>query len=103
MSKKKYTQDDLVKHYFSGSTEEQKTEESGGSTPRGLDRGRMRAQKLPRINMAFTEENLEYLHIMSAVTKKSITRYVNDLIEEQRELQGDAIIQLKRIMKEIKQ
>ncbi len=103
MSKKKYTSDDLVKHYFSGAAEEQKGGEPGGSTPQGSDGGRMRAQKLPRINMAFTEENLEYLHIMSAVTKKSITRYVNDLIQEQRESQGDAIIQLKRIMKEIKQ
>ncbi len=43
--------------------------------------GRRKAQKLPRINMAFSEEHLRYLQAISGFERKSATRYVNDLIE----------------------
>lgn len=38
--------------------------------------------KLPRINMAFSQQSLDYLRVMSALKGMSITRYVNDLIEQ---------------------
>lgn len=38
--------------------------------------------KLPRINMAFPQESLDFLRVMSSIRGQSITRYVNDLIEQ---------------------
>ena len=43
-----------------------------------------KGEKMPRINMAFTPVNLEFLHIMAAVEGTSITRYVNRVIEQER-------------------
>lgn len=40
--------------------------------------------KLPRINMAFSPANLEYLRIMAGLNGQSITRYVNAMIERER-------------------
>lgn len=39
-----------------------------------------KGQKLPRINMAFTHENLDYLQRISKLEETSITQYVNDII-----------------------
>lgn len=38
--------------------------------------------KLPRINMAFSPQNLEYLRIMAGLKGQSVTRYVNALVEQ---------------------
>ena len=46
----------------------------------GSTQGRKGA-KLPRINMAFSPQGLEYLRVMSALCGVSVTRYVNDLVE----------------------
>lgn len=43
-----------------------------------------KGQKMPRINMAFSQENLDYLRVMAALHGKSITSYVNALIQEDR-------------------
>lgn len=40
-----------------------------------------KGQKLPRINMAFTPENHEYITKVSRQNGQSITEYVNRLIE----------------------
>lgn len=40
-----------------------------------------KGQKLPRINMAFTPENHEYIKRVSRQEGKSITQYINGLIE----------------------
>lgn len=37
---------------------------------------------MPRINMAFPPENLQYLRVMAALQGESITRYVNGLVEK---------------------
>lgn len=37
---------------------------------------------MPRINMAFPPENLQYLRVMAALQGESITRYVNNLVEK---------------------
>lgn len=42
--------------------------------------------KLPRINMAFTPQNLEYLRVMAGLRGQSITRYVNALVEQDMEV-----------------
>lgn len=46
----------------------------------GNTQGRKGA-KLPRINMAFSPQNLEYLRVMAALRGVSVTRYVNDLVD----------------------
>lgn len=38
--------------------------------------------KLPRINMAFPSDSLEYLRVMAALRGVSITKYVNDLVAQ---------------------
>lgn len=41
-----------------------------------------KGMKRPRINMAFSRENLEYLRVMAALEGLSATQYVNALIEK---------------------
>lgn len=41
-----------------------------------------RGEKLPRINMAFSPQNLEYLRVMAGLRGQSVTRYVNSLVEQ---------------------
>ena len=43
-----------------------------------------KGQKLPRINMAFSEENLKHIQIMGRVEGCSATEYVNRLITADR-------------------
>lgn len=41
-----------------------------------------KGEKLPRINMAFAPQNLEYLRVMAGLRGQSVTRYVNTLVEQ---------------------
>ena len=45
--------------------------------------------KMPRINVAFSGPNYEFVSIMSRIHGKSLTRYVNDLITAYREEHPD--------------
>lgn len=60
----------------------------------------VRGDKLPRINMAFDLENLQYLRIMAAGRQATITTYVNRLVELDREANQDRYEQLKRLMED---
>lgn len=53
--------------------------------------------KLPRINMAFTPQNLEYLRIMAGLRGQSVTRYVNALVEQDMKLNRVAYEAAKRL------
>ena len=75
-----------------GSTQEvqQEQEEQEVQRPKAVlaavqTQGR-RGAKLPRINMAFAPQNLEYLRIMAGLHGQSVTRYVNVLVEQDMEL-----------------
>ena len=57
-----------------------------------------RAQKLPRMNIAFSEENYEYLHLASRIYGKSATAYINYLIEEDRKEKSDVVEQAKSVL-----
>lgn len=57
-----------------------------------------KGQKLPRINMAFSEINLEYLQLMSRIEGLSMTAYVNRLIESDREKNTEVIERAKEIL-----
>ena len=54
--------------------------------------------KLPRINMAFTPKNLEYLRIMAGLRGQSVTRYVNALVEQDMELNRVAYDAAKQLI-----
>lgn len=56
-----------------------------------------KGEKLPRINMAFSPQNLEYLRIMAGIRGVSITKYVNALIERDRELNGETFEAAKKL------
>lgn len=56
-----------------------------------------KGQKLPRINMAFQPENLEYLQRISGLHGKSITAYVNDLVEQDKKENAEIIEKAKRL------
>lgn len=53
--------------------------------------------KLPRINMAFSPSNLEYLRVMAGIRGVSITKYVNALIERDREQNGETFAAAKKL------
>lgn len=44
-----------------------------------------KGKRSPRINMAFSQENLDYLRVMASLGGESMTTYVNRLIEADRE------------------
>lgn len=56
-----------------------------------------KGQKMPRINMAFSQENLDYLRVMAALQGKSITSYVNGLVREDRARNTDSYEAAKEI------
>ena len=45
--------------------------------------------KLPRINLAFSPSNYEYIEIMSRVRGENLTQFVNKIIAEHRDQHGD--------------
>jgi hypothetical protein len=58
-----------------------------------------KGQKLPRINMAFSPDNLEYLQIISRIEGKSITEYVNKLIRIDSSSRAEEVSQAKSVLK----
>lgn len=61
-----------------------------------------KGQKLPRINMAFSPENLEHIRLMARVTGCSATAYVNQLIAADREQRGEVVAQAAKLFGEAK-
>ena len=61
-----------------------------------------KGQKLPRINMAFSPENLEHIQIMGRVMGCSATEYVNRLIAADREQRGEIVTQANKLFTEVK-
>ncbi len=58
-----------------------------------------RRQKNPRINMAFYNDHLEYLQMISRIKGISITQYVNDLILVDKKKNQGIINQAKELFK----
>jgi DNA-directed RNA polymerase subunit F len=58
-----------------------------------------KGQKLPRINMAFQTSNLEYLQLISRIEGKSITEYVNNLVEQDRQRNAARLEEARSILK----
>ena len=77
-----------------GSTQEVQHPEA---TPEVTQTQGRKGAKLPRINMAFTPQNLEYLRVMAGLRGQSVTRYVNALVEQDMELNRAAYDAAKRL------
>lgn len=60
-----------------------------------------RGEKQQRINMAFSPENLDYMRTMAGLKGISVTRFVNDLIAQDREKNGTAYGEAKRLSEQI--
>jgi DNA-directed RNA polymerase subunit F len=58
-----------------------------------------KGQKLPRINMALQTSNLEYLQLISRIEGKSITEYVNNLVEQDRQRNAARLEEARSILK----
>ena len=83
-----------------GSTQEVQQEQEvqrPEAAPEAVQTQGRKGAKLPRINMAFTPQNLEYLRIMAGLRGQSVTRYVNVLIEQDMELNRAAYEAAKRL------
>jgi len=53
--------------------------------------------KLPRINLAFSPTNYEFIKIMAALHGQNLTQYVNDLINAERERSSEAFNKAKEL------
>ena len=58
-----------------------------------------KGEKLPRINMAFSPENLEFLRIMAGISGQSMTRYLNTLIDRERSQNALAFEAARKIIR----
>ena len=60
---------------------------------------RAHRQRQSRINMAFSDDNMEYLRIISRVEDTSITNYVNELLDKDRVARAQDVLKARRVMK----
>lgn len=57
-----------------------------------------KGMKMPRINMAFTPSNLDFIRVMAGISGQSMTQYVNSVIEAERERNGERYQRAKDLM-----
>ncbi len=75
--------------------EVQGTQQSVRKTPKTQGK---KGQKLPRINMAFDEENIEYLRLISRIRGVSMTQYVNNLLNEDRKVNDNLLKKAEKLL-----
>ena len=56
--------------------------------------------KLPRINLAFTPSNIDYIRVMAGIRGESMTKFVNRVIEQHREENGEKYKAAKALIDE---
>ena len=86
-----------VYNTFIGSASPAQEEQESYSTQNTPSTQGRKGEKLPRINMAFSPQNLEYLRVMAGIRGISITKYVNALIERDREQNGETFEAAKKL------
>lgn len=59
-----------------------------------------KGQKLQRINMAFSPDNLDYLRLMASFEGVSITQYVNSLIDADQAAKSDLVTKICKLREE---
>lgn len=60
-----------------------------------------KGEKQQRINMAFSPENLDYIRAMAGLKGISATRFVNDLIAQDREKNGTAYDKIRSLSEQV--
>lgn len=58
-----------------------------------------KGMKMQRINMAFTPTNIDYIRVMAAIRGQTMTQFVNAIIAQDREQNGDAYEAAKELTK----
>ena len=56
--------------------------------------------KMPRINMSFTPSNMEYLRVMAGISGTTVTRFVNQMIEEHAEANKERYQRALEVMRD---
>lgn len=70
-------------------------EETGAEYLDSLETAGRKGLKLPRINMAFSPDNYQYVQTMSKACGESLTQFVNRIIKLSRENNAEAYEQAK--------
>lgn len=65
----------------------------------GMKTQGIKGERLPRINMAFTQENYIFLRTMAAMSGESVTTFANCIIAEYKERHGSAFKAAQDILK----
>lgn len=76
---------------------EQKTQQTQDALEALQTQGR-KGMKLPRINLAFTPSNLDYIRVMAGIRGESMTKFVNRVLEADMEANGDKYRAAKAII-----
>ena len=77
--------------------DEQKVQFKRNESISNITQGK-KGKKLSRINMGFTDENHDYIKRISKIYGKSITDYVNILIEEDRKKNEENLKEIEKIL-----
>ena len=56
--------------------------------------------KALRMNMAFSPSNTDFIHVMSRISGMSMTRYVNSVIEKERQRNGETYEKAKALLQD---
>ena len=56
-----------------------------------------KGMKMPRINMAFSPSNIDFVRVMAALKGQTMTQYVNALLDREREANGEAYEAAKKL------
>ncbi len=97
MAKKTFKNNNPALAFITQDTqEEQETRKEQGTHQEQRTQGR-KGKKLPRINMAFSFDNLDYLQTISRIKGLSMTAYVNKLLEVDKETKKELLEQFKKI------
>ena len=54
--------------------------------------------KLPRINLAFSPTNYDYVKVMAGIKGQNLTQYINSILDAERERNSDAYQKAKAII-----
>lgn len=65
------------------------TEEEAAEALESLHTSGLKGVKLPRINLAFTPANYEFIKIMAQVRGQNLTEFVNDVLQQARDNNAD--------------
>ena len=98
MPKKSFKTNNPALQFISGAAQETHEAHEEQQPMSKTTQGR-KGHKLPRINMAFSEENLKHIQIMGRVEGCSATEYVNRLIQADRVAKAATVKKALEVLK----